>query len=115
MFSHELKQFPDYVEILMSGTLVGKYEAKSMEEELDQIALSCPQFLVNLRDLTYMNSEGFNVLLHILTKARTANGEAVLLNISAHLQELLIMTKLNHIFTVAESREEAIAILEKGR
>jgi anti-sigma B factor antagonist len=60
-----------------------------------------------------MNSTGLNVLLMILTKARKSGGEAVLCNLSANISSLLSVTKLNSVFTVYNSLDEAELAVSK--
>jgi anti-sigma B factor antagonist len=55
-----------------------------------------------------MNSTGLGALIRILTKARTAGGEAILVNSSTQISQLLLMTKLNQVFNNFDSLEDAI-------
>ncbi|MBK6523287.1 MAG: hypothetical protein IPG08_13725 [Sphingobacteriaceae bacterium] len=48
----------------------------------------------------------------MLTKARKVGGEAVLYNLNKKIQELILITKLNTLFKVANTKEEAMKILE---
>jgi anti-sigma B factor antagonist len=61
----------------------------------------------------YANSSGIGILMRILAKFRNANGEAMLVNPSAHLQKLLIITKLSAIFTIANTIEDAVKLIQK--
>jgi anti-sigma B factor antagonist len=61
--------------------------------------------------MDYMNSSGLNVLVNILTKARSHSGEVVVSNVSGKVKELFLITKLNTLFQVTESLEEAEKVL----
>ena len=58
-----------------------------------------------------MNSSGLNVLIQLLTKTRNNGGESVIFNVNKKITELLIITKLNTLFKIAETEEEAIKML----
>jgi anti-sigma B factor antagonist len=59
-----------------------------------------------------MNSSGLGVLITVLTKLRNKGGEVVLLNPSEQVKKLLLITKLNNIFNIFDSKEEAEAFLK---
>lgn len=67
--------------------------------------------IVDLKEIDYINSNGLNSLISILTKTRTRGGEVVLININDKIQKLMLITKLNTVFTSANSKEEAISKL----
>jgi anti-anti-sigma regulatory factor len=46
-------------------------------------------------------------MIRILTKARTAGGEAVLVNSNDQISQLLLMTKLNQVFKTFDSITDA--------
>ena len=62
---------------------------------------------IDLSEVRYMNSSGIGVLITILTKFRNKGGEVVLIKPSDQIRKLLVITKLNAIFTIVESEEEA--------
>lgn len=65
--------------------------------------------VIDLSELRYMNSTGLNVLINILTKSRKNGGDLVICGLTRKIQELLVVTKLNSVFTVTETSEEAVA------
>ena len=67
--------------------------------------------IVDLGEIDYINSNGLNSLISILTKTRTRGGEVVLININEKIQKLMLITKLNTVFNSADSKEEALAKL----
>ncbi|MCU0430657.1 MAG: STAS domain-containing protein [Cytophagaceae bacterium] len=71
---------------------------------IDQKVNFCSADLSNIR---YMNSSGLGVLITLMTKFRNRGGELVLVNPSEQINKLLIITKLNSIFNVVKSEEEA--------
>ncbi len=66
---------------------------------------------VDMSQLEFMNSAGLGIVITLLTKFRTKGGELVVIQPSEHVKKLLIITKLNAIFHIEESREAAIQFL----
>jgi anti-sigma B factor antagonist len=69
---------------------------------------------VDIAKIRFINSSGIGVLITILTKFRNKGGEVVLVKPSEQLKKLLIITKLNSIFTVVEDKEAAINQLKNN-
>lgn len=78
---------------------------ETITDHINQKILNC---IVDISDVRYINSSGIGVLITILTKFRNKGGEVWLVKPSENVKKLLIITKLNAIFNIAESEEEAI-------
>jgi anti-sigma B factor antagonist len=63
----------------------------------------------------FINSTGLSFLISILTRARTAGGDVVLLGISESTRQLLVLTKLNKTFSVFNEMEEALAHFQNAQ
>ena len=81
-----------------------------IEDAIEQGVRVCA---IDISKLRYMNSTGINTLILVLTKFRNRGGEVVLINPSDQIKNLLIITKLSAIFTIAYSKEEAMQLLEQ--
>jgi anti-sigma B factor antagonist len=94
--------------INLSGDLIGENSGLDLVEKaseaLNQKVLKC---LIDISEVRYINSSGIGVLITLLTKFRNKGGEMVLVSPSESVSKLLIITKLNAIFTMANSKEEA--------
>ena len=98
----------------LKGDLIDKNQADKLIEEVNEtIVNNHIRFVVDLGNLKYLNSSGLTILIQILTKARKAGGEAVIANVGKRIKELLVITKLNTVFTVADTVEQGIAKLNK--
>ena len=98
----------------LKGDLIDKNQADKLIEEVNETILKNHiRFIVDLGNLKYLNSSGLTILIQILTKARKAGGEAVIANVGKRIKELLVITKLNTVFTVADTVEQGIAKLNK--
>lgn len=112
-FTFTLKESQGVTEVLIEGSLLSAYDAKVLVEQIKKLIPTHNKFILNLKDVRYMNSEGLNVLLQILTRSRNAGGDTVVINLSTELKQLFIITKLNHIFTTANTKKEALTLLKK--
>lgn len=92
----------------LTGNLIGEYDGIALVESVnDKIGDEHKNFIMDMKDLQHINSTGLGVLITILTKARKIGGDVVLSEPSAFISNLLIITKLNSIFKVYNSLEEA--------
>ncbi len=98
--------------ISFEGNLMDKEQLVDLTNELDlYVEEGINLFVVNVAQLKHINSTGLSVLLTLLTKARNSGGELILAGIPKHLNKLLIITKLNSIFTIVDSVEDGIEAL----
>lgn len=65
-------------------------------------------FLIDLSDLELISSSGLSLIIGMLTKTRNAGGDLAICGVSAKVRELLIMTRLDSVFKIHGSVEEAI-------
>ncbi len=95
--------------ITIKGNLIEKSQAGKLMEDIEEKVLdNSNKFVINMAEFKYMNSTGLNVLVHILTKARKSGGEAVICCMPNKIKELLVITKLNTVFTIAEDFDNAL-------
>jgi anti-sigma B factor antagonist len=73
-----------------------------------KIELGEVNYIIDFSELPFMNSNGLAFLISILTRARSAGGEVVIANISEKIEQILVMTRLQSTFSIAESLEEAL-------
>ena len=99
----------------LSGRLMDQQEADQMmdvlEKELgDQTGLNV---LLDMSQLQYMNSTGLNILISVLTRTRKGGGEVLISGMSTGVKQLFMVTKLDTVFTIKGTVDEAIASLAK--
>ena len=96
----------------LSGELIDRNQATELMVAIDELLeLGKSKLMIDLSELKYMNSSGLNVLIQLLTKTRSRGGESVIFNVNKKVNELLVITKLNTLFKVAETKAEAISLL----
>ncbi len=96
----------------LKGNLIGEHDGMSLAESFSQhLSHGTKEFVVDLGDLQHINSSGLGVLITLLTKARKVGGDVHLANPSSYIRNLLVITKLNSIFHVHTSQQDALAAL----
>ncbi|MTI31789.1 STAS domain-containing protein [Xanthovirga aplysinae] len=111
-FTHELEK--QVLVLQFSGDLIGENNGPQLMDLVnDHINEGVKRCAVDISQLRYINSSGLGVLITLLTKFRNVEGEVVLINPSEQVKKLLIITKLNAIFQIVNTKEEAISKLEK--
>ena len=98
----------------LEGDLIGENDGTGiLSKATDAIQQKVLKCVIDISKLRYINSSGIGVLITVLTKFRNKGGEVFLLNPSESVQKLLVITKLNAIFQVSKSEEEALALAKK--
>lgn len=73
------------------------------------ISSKAPKIIVNLSKVTYVDSSGLATLVEILKNMRSYGGKLKLSNMSSKIKSLFEITKLEKLFDIAISEEEAIS------
>ncbi|MFZ6002176.1 MAG: STAS domain-containing protein [Bacteroidota bacterium] len=111
-FSQEIKGKTLILRI--AGDLIGEDNGTQLVEAVNEAVshqlLTC---IIDISELRYINSSGIGVLITILTKFRNKGGEVFLMKPSENVKKLLVITKLNAIFNVVQSEQEALGMLKK--
>lgn len=112
-FNHQLNG--QILELQLSGDLIGESNGLDIIEIINNyIQDNVKLCLIDISGLRYINSSGIGVLITVLTKFRNKGGEVCLMNPSDNVKKLLIITKLNAIFNIVETKEEAIETLNNS-
>jgi len=71
------------------------------------------KILLNLADVTYIDSSGIGELVSAFTTVRNNGGELKLLNLTKKVHDLLQITKLYTVFDIKDDEASAIASFPK--
>jgi len=72
------------------------------------ITSASKQVVINLQEVSYVDSSGLATLVEILKNMRSHGGKLKLANLSAKVKGLFEITKLDKLFDITQSEEEAI-------
>ncbi len=105
----------DGIQIIhLTGKLLGREATANLTSEVENLVAQGKYYLIiNLEQLTHMNSSGLGILIHFLTKARNAGGELVVVKVPPVIEKLLIITKLNNVFSQEDDLTAAVELLKK--
>src|SRR5690606_25291105 len=99
----------------LSGRLMDKQEALGIGEEINgTLQAGANQFIVDLSKLEYMNSTGLNILINLVSQARSKGGEMVVAGSTPRISSLFTVTKLDTVFLLENTREEAFSRLNNS-
>jgi anti-sigma B factor antagonist len=80
---------------------------------LKELAEDHKKLLLNLAEVTYMDSSGIGELTSAYTSIRNQGGEVKLLNLTKKVDGLMQITKLATIFDISDDENAAIASFKK--
>lgn len=79
----------------------------------EMIAKGNKKILLNLGDVTYIDSSGIGELVSAFTTVRNGGGELKLLNLTKKVHDLLQITKLYTVFDIKDDETNAIQSFSK--
>ncbi len=105
----------DGVTILdLSGRItLGEGSVVLRDQIRELIGKSEKKILLNLGDVTYIDSSGIGELVSAFTTVRNQGGELKLLNLTKKVHDLLQITKLYTVFDVKDDEASAIKAFAK--
>ncbi len=79
----------------------------------DLLSKGSKKILLNLGDVTYIDSSGIGELVSAFTTVRNGGGELKLLNLTKKVHDLLQITKLYTVFDIKDDEASAIGAFTK--
>jgi anti-sigma B factor antagonist len=104
------RQVNGIVVIDLSGQItLGDASAALRTEVLDQVNNGFKKILLNLAEVTYIDSAGLGELTGSFTSVRNRGGQLKLLNLTKRVHDLMQITKLYTVFDVYDDEKKALA------
>ena len=97
-----------------SGRIVFGEESAILRDAIKKLLSESPKVVLNLRDITYIDSGGLGTLVSLYTTARNAGGALKLARLTQRVDDLMQVTKLVTIFEVFEDEKTAVQSFNKG-
>jgi stage II sporulation protein AA (anti-sigma F factor antagonist) len=98
----------DVVVIRCSGRLIASDEARALLLEVEKHTLETKKFVLQLEDVSFLDSGGLGTLVRLVGTLRAARGDLKLCQLSPFLKKVFETTKLTGVFHVYASEKEAI-------
>jgi anti-sigma B factor antagonist len=97
----------------LSGRLTIGEPVMQMREALRSFILEgSRKFILNLQEVTYIDSSGLGELVSAFTTVRGKGGDVKLLNLTSKAKDLLQMTKLLTVFDTYDDEAKALTALK---
>lgn len=113
MFDLDVTQQRNCKVFHLRGRLMDQQQADRLMSVLeDEIAGQHNTVVLDMSDLQYMNSTGLNILISVLTRTRNSGGDTLIAALSNSVRQLFLVTKLDTVFTITNTVDEAVAKLD---
>ena len=110
-----IRQVDSVIVIDISGRItLGEGCAQLRELIRDQLSKGNKLILLNLADVTYIDSSGIGELVSAFTAVSNQGGQLKLLNLTKKVHDLLQITKLYTVFDIHDDEAKAIASFQKA-
>jgi anti-sigma B factor antagonist len=97
-----------------SGRILFGDEAARLRETVKNLIPENKRIILNLANVSYIDSGGLGTLVGLYTSVRSAGGDIKLASLTKHVGDLLQITKLLTVFDVYEDEKQALASFRKG-
>jgi len=113
-FTFEIKEQNDVSIISIAGKILSDENILDAIQKINKhIEDKNSKLIFNCNKLSHINSTGINFFMKTLTKTRIHNGDLIICNVSGNIESLFKITKLNEIYTIYNSEEDAINHFKK--
>lgn len=104
------RQIQDVTVVDLSGQIkLGEGSSVLRETVKDLLSKGHRKIVVNLAEITYIDSSGIGELISAFTSTRNQGGELKLLHLTKKTHDLLQITKLYTVFDVKDDEAQALA------
>lgn len=98
--------------VSLAGKWMGGSEISQLSELIRMELLNGSKgMVIDLLQVSWMNSSGIGSLASALTSCRAAEAKLALARVPADIQELLDVTHLSTVFTICKTIEEAVQVV----
>ena len=95
----------------ITGTAVSELRERLALELLD--ASDAPRFLIDFEHVHRIDSSGLGMLINIYVVAKQLKSRIGIVNVGRHIKNLLVLTRLVHVFEHFDSEDAAISAFAK--
>jgi anti-sigma B factor antagonist len=104
----EVMKDGDITVLDVEGQLIVGNRQELKQRVLDELESGERKFLIDFDRTGYIDSSGLGVLVSLSKKIREQGGELRLANLNEDLRTLFELTKLDTLFQIADSRDQAL-------
>ena len=108
------KKIEGIIIIELSGNIMGGPESTKINQELHTyIEKGESKFIIDLKNVTVMNSSGLGTLIASLSSIKKSNGQLKVSAANSKIKNLFVVTRLDTIFEICDDTETAIKSYQK--
>ena len=107
--SFSIKKQGEICVVDVEGQLIVGNRQELKQKVLEQLENGDRKFVIDFSNTGYIDSSGLGVLVSLSKKIREQGGELRLASLNEDLRTLFELTKLDTLFHIATSRDEALA------
>jgi anti-sigma B factor antagonist len=107
--SFQVRQEGEVTVVEVEGQLIVGNRQELKHRVLEELEKGRRRFLIDFSRTGYIDSSGLGVLVSLSKKIREQGGELRLSTLNEDLRTLFELTKLDTLFQIADSRQEALA------
>ena len=97
----------DLYKVFSPSGIIDEQAAESLRREIRKVSNEgCLNILLDMHDITFMNSSAVGILVAILKELRNQSGELYLCSLSDQVQVMLELSRMNLIFRCFTSVEQ---------
>jgi len=107
------QEVADAVVLMIEGKLLSERETAPIRDQISSdLDSGKKKFIFDLKGIEFVNSACLNFLVSSRNLIAGKNGKIVLCNVPDQLKKLLVVTKLESFFIMAEKTEDALEIIK---
>ena len=106
-----LKNHIQYAILSFDGKFMSDADLIKPQELLN--TLTTWNVVLDLTNLSYVNSSGIAFFIKVLTRARLNQGDVVVINVNEQLTKIFELTKINQVFHLVNTMNEVEAYFKK--
>jgi anti-anti-sigma factor len=99
----------DITIIRCSGRIVAGAEIEKLEADLNSRIETCKRFVLNLREVTFLDSSGVGMIVRFAGTTKAAHGAVKLCELSEIVAKVMKLTRLDRVLEINPTEAEAIA------
>jgi anti-sigma B factor antagonist len=100
--------------VFLSGAIYFGEESASLRALVKDLLIKSSQIVLDLGDVTYIDSGGLGTLVGLYASARKIGGDIKLARVGGRANEVLQITKLLTLFEVFDKAENAVASFKRA-
>lgn len=111
----DVREIEDNIALLDVEGDIDLYTASDLKDSIfEQIDIGKTNIIINLDQVTYIDSSGIGTLITSLSKIKKINGNMCIINVYDSVRKVFELTKLTTFFKIYANEDEALRALNQN-